>query len=163
VAVKLAQEVAPDEIDLAPDYVNAYMAGGKERQALFLSSKEAAGSSFGAVDMAVLLPAVLNVIALVWNQAQPILNNAAWIQDGVALVKDVLTIGDLTSKRKKVDQLPDTQAYHSIKELVIAIENQVNTLPLKADQRELFSYHILKVILDNPIETQTFIKQTRKG
>jgi hypothetical protein len=161
-AICLAREVAPDEIDLAPDLVNAYLAGGKERQHLFAKAKEASGSSFGAVDMFTLLPAAMQIITVVWAQAQPILGNSDWARDGITLVKDVLTIGDLAGKRKKVEELPAYPPYPAIKELISTIEKQVQTVPLKKDQRDLLTYRLLKAILENSVGTETFVTEAKK-
>jgi hypothetical protein len=161
-AIALAREVAPDEIDLAPDIVNAYIAGGKERQLLFSRAQETAGSSFGAVDMITLLPAALEIVSVVWTQAQVILGNSGWAKDGITVVKDVLTIGDLTGKRKKVEELPAYPPYPLLRELISTIEKQVQTVPLKHDQRDLLTYRILKAILENPTGTEAFVTRAKK-
>ena len=38
-AARIAEEAAPDEIDLAPAIAQAFIQGGKEREQLFLSSR----------------------------------------------------------------------------------------------------------------------------
>ena len=37
-AARIAEEAAPDEIDLAPAMAQAFIQGGKEREQLFVSS-----------------------------------------------------------------------------------------------------------------------------
>jgi hypothetical protein len=136
----------------------------KNGEAYFVHSGESANSSFGGVDMVFLLPTVLNTISLVWTQTQPIMSNAAWAKDVVSFIDDILDIRDLTEKRKKekIERLPSQQPYTSVKELISAIDQQLNPLPLKQEQRKLTTFRILKVIIENSVSTNTFVSQARE-
>ncbi len=62
-AVALARDVAPDEADLAPSMVDAYLAGGQSRQALLDESRGPIGG-FDSGIVALLMPVVLHATGL---------------------------------------------------------------------------------------------------
>ena len=62
-AMKIAEEVAPDEVDLAPFVVQAFINGGRERDDLFQEAQGGTLGAFGAGDVAALLPWILQGIA----------------------------------------------------------------------------------------------------
>lgn len=164
-AVLISKEISPDEIDSAPDIVNAYLAGGKKRRDLFIRSGETGNSSFGGVDMVFLLPTIFDTISHIWAQAQPILSNAIWIKEVISFIADVLDIRDFTEKRKKekIEKMPSQQPFTAVKVLISAIDQQLKPLPLKQEQRDLTTFRILKVILENSGSTNKFISHVRKN
>jgi hypothetical protein len=59
----IAGTVAPDEIDLAPTILDAYLAGGRDRQELFRDAGGPTVAAFGAGEVATFLPGILAALA----------------------------------------------------------------------------------------------------
>ena len=62
-SLRLAEEVAPDETDMAGIWGQAYAQGGKARRQLLSEAGSSLGG-FGAAQMAAVLPWALNALAL---------------------------------------------------------------------------------------------------
>lgn len=62
-AAKIAEEAAPDEIDLAPAMAQAFIQGGKERKQLFVSSAGGVPGAFGPGEGMALFPWLLQAIS----------------------------------------------------------------------------------------------------
>src|SRR5215208_510146 len=61
-ASRIADEVAPDEVDLAPAMVQAFVRGGRDRRDLFRQPKESVPGAFGPELVIVLIPLILKTI-----------------------------------------------------------------------------------------------------
>lgn len=92
-SLKIAEEVAPNEIDLAPFMAQAFLEGGKEREQMFQPPIEGGTlGGFGAGEAVVIFPYVLKGLA----EAAPILSvmlaATPYIKDFISIVKDSLAI-----------------------------------------------------------------------
>ncbi len=74
-AVELvATEVAPDEVDLAADVLDAYMAGGRQRADLFRAPGRSTVAAFGG-EVVLAMPSVLAALAAAATVVVPVLAN----------------------------------------------------------------------------------------
>ena len=70
----LATEVAPDEIDLVIDVLDAYVAGGRQRADLFRSPGRSAVAAFGG-EVVLAMPSILAALAAAATVVVPVLGN----------------------------------------------------------------------------------------
>ncbi len=63
VALKIAQEATPDEIDLAPIMAQAFIQGGKEKAELFKREQGSVVGGFGSGGLIALFPWILKALA----------------------------------------------------------------------------------------------------
>ena len=113
-SMKLAEEIAPDEVDLAPDMVDAYISGGREREDLFRQEGTVQGAFGAGVDLA-LVPLVLDSIAHVGPGLVSFLQNS---QDALgggyyfagtmsSVVSMLLAITNRKKREEKKETLPE--------------------------------------------------------
>ena len=82
-SLKLAEEVAPDEIDLAPIMAQAFVNGGKAREELFQQAATGALGGFGLGEVAAIFPVVLKSLA----GAAPVLSAMLTIGPGLRITR----------------------------------------------------------------------------
>jgi hypothetical protein len=107
-AARIAEEAAPDEIDLAPAMAQAFIQGGKEREQLFLSSAGGVPGAFGPGEGMALFPWLLQAIA----NAGPVLllflaSTAPLIGTFFETINNILEIRSRLGPKDKADILPD--------------------------------------------------------
>lgn len=90
----LATEVAPDEVDLAPAMLRAWVAGGAARRDLFRTSSGGDLAAFGPGDLVAVLPAVLGALSAVGAVLLPVLTRA------VPVTADAVTIRAAVLERR---------------------------------------------------------------
>ena len=67
---KIIEEVAPDEVDLAPSMLEVYLRGGKERQELFKQHTGNEVGSFGVSDLIAITPWIISGLAIASSKLQ---------------------------------------------------------------------------------------------
>jgi hypothetical protein len=133
-AVKIAEEVAPDEIDLAPVMTQGFINGGKEREELFRRPQAGVHGAFGPGEGVVLFPWLLQAIA----EAGPLLSSILASATGViatflAAVKDYIEIRGKLKQEKQAGSLPD-DPYAPLMKVLSTISNVLRSsgIPLSA-------------------------------
>jgi hypothetical protein len=147
-ATEIAEAVAPEEAELAPIMVQAYLKGGKDRQGLFLQSQGDMVGGFGGADLHAILPWILNGLAII----APLINAALTsgnVDKYLSAIKDVLEIGDHLSRKKKVESLPDAP-YLDLKKVVAVLPKELAKAKIPQEQCELITYHVIRELLKDP-------------
>lgn len=147
-AIQIAEAAAPEEAEMAPIMVQAYLKGGKDRQGLFLQAQGDIVGGFGAADLQTILPWILNGLAVI----APLINAALTsgnVDKYLSAVKDVLEIGDHLSRKKKVESLPDVP-YLDLKKVVAVLPKELAKAKIPQEQCELITYHVIRELLKDP-------------
>jgi len=147
-AIKIAEAAVPEEAELAPIMVQAYLNGGKDQQELSLQSKGDIVGGFGAGDLQAIFPWILQGIAF----AAPIINTALTsgnVEKYLSAIKDVLEIRDSLARKKQVEALPD-EPYLDLKKLLAVLPKELAKANLPQEQRELITYHVIQELLKDP-------------
>jgi hypothetical protein len=153
-SLKIAEQTVPDEIDLAPVMVQAFIAGGKAREDLFRQEENGTLGGFGAGAVLAIFPWILNTISAVAPILSSMLAATAHINDFLAIVKNVLEI----LKKKEAKLLPGNP-YAPLKRAADAISKELQAVPMQQDQRDLIVYHILYALLEDPMGATQYVQK----
>lgn len=155
-ATKIAQEVAPEEVDLAPLMAQAFINGGQERDDLFRKAKGGILGAFGAGDVSALIPWILQSIAGAATAIYALLSSGV-LEKLLWAIKDLLSIRDSLARKKQSESLPDNP-YAPLKRVVSAISKGLEAAKIPEDQRDLITYRVLRLLLEDPQGAAVFVK-----
>lgn len=146
---KIVQEIAPDEIDLVPIVVQAFIAGGKKRQELFHQEKNDIVGGFGGIEIEAILPWILNGIMVAAPMLHYIISSGI-VEKYLSVVKDLLSITKSLGQKKKIESLPD-DPYEPLKQIITLISKELDKAGISADKRDVIVYRLLRILLENPV------------
>lgn len=164
-SVRLANEIAPDEVELAPVMTDAFIRGGKDKQELFSRSESVVGA-FGFADMATVFPLVLSGIALVAPQLVDTLGSSL-VSDYLACIKNVLSLLEIRKKSSAVParlQLPSDDLYIPLRQVADAVYKELRKgKGLSEEKCAAISFRVLRVLLEEPRGASAFVQEVAKG
>jgi hypothetical protein len=159
-ALRLAREVVPAEIELAPSMVIAYVTGGKEREELFLT-RSSTPSAFDVSSALVVFPHILAGLAVAGHSLWNLLGgNASSVS---TLLKNV---GELWDRRKSARETRERNqatpaCYPDLNRVIDAIETQLATAGLAPADREVLTFRIVRALLADGNGTRAFLTAIR--
>ncbi len=153
---RIAEEVAPDEVDLAPLMARAFINGGQERGDLFQKAKGDALGAFGAGDVYVLIPWILQSIAGASAVIYSLLSSGV-IEKFLSLIKDLISIHDGLTPKKQSESLPDNP-YAPLKHVASTISKELEAAGVQEDRRDLITWRVLRILLEDPLGAAEFVK-----
>jgi hypothetical protein len=159
-ATQIAEASVPDEAELAPSMLQAYLNGGKDRDGLFRQARRDIVGGFGIGDLQAIFPWILNGIAV----AAPLINAAfaAGVVDKyLSALKDLLAIRDSLARKKQVEALPDA-AYLDFKKIMTVLPKELAKANLSPEQCELITFHVLQEIYKDPASVK-HVQKLAKG
>ncbi len=152
--IHLAENAIPDESDFAPLLVSAYIAGGKQREALFKTDSAPEGS-FVPGGMVFLLPHVLAGIFAAAPYILNLLGSAASINNTLTTVCNILLLHDRAKESFAGPELQQgkgqvQEPVYSIRQVVSIIDEQLKNVPLPDEERDCIAYRIIRALLEQP-------------
>jgi hypothetical protein len=165
----LARDVAPDEVDLAPGMLDAYLAGGPSRQALFADAAGPAGG-FDSSVLTMLMPVVFHAARLAGPALGTLLLNKK-TDYLLGCLKSSLSITELGLKGRKLFGLkevinskpPDGDAAASgVTALMAAGETictELRARGLSNDQSDAIAYRVLIRLLEDPKNAEVLVRR----
>lgn len=156
-ATNLAIAADPSEVDLAPDIVSAYVAGGEIRAELFQQAEASIAGGFGPGTVIALLPWVLQGIAATANTILGILASSE-IGNILGMLKDLLDIKKDLNSEKRLEQLPSTSPYAALKQVIDTMDSELRKAGLPAQEADLITFRVVNVLLGDLEGTATFLK-----
>jgi hypothetical protein len=160
-SVKVAEAVAPDEIDLAPLMTQAYMTGGKKRQDLFRQADSGGLGGFGPGQIQAIYPWILRAIVTTGTLLYTLLTSEA-TGKLLSAVETLLNIEDALERRQKAKELPDNP-YVTLKQVLENFSAGLEATGLTQDQRDLLTYKFLKTLLDDPTGGLQYIQEIQSS
>ena len=153
-AVKLAEQAAPDEVDLAPAIAEAVAAGGATRDELFRRSGAVQGG-FGAVESLAVLPTLFRALADVAPVVLSALTSGAVLLGGYAgAAKSVVEVRD--ALRVKPKDEPESP-YLPLRMAAQTLTREMQAAGVSADQSELIAYRVLMALCEDPKGAGQFV------
>jgi hypothetical protein len=155
-ALRLADEVVPNEVELSPSMVTAYVAGGAERDELFLRPRSVpAGFDVGVV--LVVFPHVLAAIAVAGDSVWNLLGGN--VSSVTTLLKNV---SDLWDRRKRHTSAPTTapaskQDFPDLGRLIDTIDTQLTAVGIESTESELMTFRIVRALIADGAGTRAFL------
>jgi hypothetical protein len=168
-AIRIAEEVAPDEVDLAPVMARAFVRGGRDRKDLFRQPKESVPGAFGPELVTALFPLILETIEDVQN-AGPALSEFftttkdAWAgaNSFIGVLNLLLTIGSRTERTKKAETLPD-DPYGPLKDAITVMSQELESSGVPPDQSDVIILRVLRRMLEDPSGAAEFVEKVGKA
>lgn len=158
-ALRLAKEVVPTEVELAPSMVVAYVAGGRDREELFRTTRSAP-SGFDVGTVLVVFPHILAGLAVAGHSLWNLLGgNASSVS---TLLKNV---GDLRDRRKAARKGKAERAavadYPDLSRVIDAIETQLAAAGMAPADREVLTFRIVRALIADGSGTRAFLAAVR--
>jgi hypothetical protein len=159
-ATRLAGLVAPDEVELAPIVVAAYLEGGPARRDLFAS----AGSAHGAFvpgDVVAILPVVLKGIGL----AAPFLLGLLTSEAAGRCLETAKKAAEAVAAGKSITDLFSRPAsapagdLAMLRTVVVTMEQELRATGLSSEQCSLITIQVVKALLEQPADAGAFVKR----
>ena len=168
-AIRIAEEVAPDEVDLAPTMARAFIRGGKDKRDLFRRSKDAVPGAFGAELGMALFPQILEALQYV-QDVGPALSEFftstkdAWAgaNSFIGALNVLLTIGSRHERKSVEEALPD-DPYGPLKSVIAVMSKELQSSGLSSEQADLITFRVLRTMLENPSGAAEFTEEIRKA
>lgn len=160
VALKIAEEAAPDEIDLAPIMVQAFIQGGQEKEELFKREQGSLTGGFGPGGLIAIFPWILKTLAKNGPLIYKILTTD--VADLAGLLNDLLDLPDKLNRQQKMDALP-ADPYQPLKTVIDTVSKELTEAGLSQDESDLITFRVVRALLDTPQESTVFIKAIEQG
>jgi hypothetical protein len=156
-AYKIAEEVVPDEVDLAPEMAIAYAQGGKSRKELF-SHRDGTAGGFGGEGLAALFPWILQGISAAGPSVLSLVTSGPVLKDLITVLKDSLSLKEALVREKKIARLP-ANPYTHLKSARMVIIRELESAPVPIEDVDYLALKILHALLEDPQGSQVFIEK----
>lgn len=169
-SVRLAREVAPEEVDLAPLWAEAFVAGGRERRDLHAEASSAVGG-FGAEGMAAVMPAVLQALSASAGFVMSALASR-YAGDFLGCVKNGLSLIELRNRAEKAldpekgeagaadpPGVPPGATYEPLRRVVRTMGQELRASGLDDDRSDLITFRVLQKLLGEPKDAGEFVQE----
>lgn len=154
-STKIAEATVPDEIDLAPFIADAFVKGGKEKEAFFAEQESSELGAFGPVEGVVLFPWILKGIAI----ASPFILSILSIDDNyLSNVSDFLNIWDKFKNQEKDTQLP-ANCSTALSNLYLTFSSELKASGLPEEQCDKIISKALITLLKDPSVSLLFVEK----
>ena len=158
-SIRIAGEVAPDEVDLAPMMSHAFVKGGDARASLFKKESQNALGGFVAGDIAIaLFPCILKGLAAATPFFVAILSASSNISDLVSIAKDMVDLKNSLKKEKDLP-VPVENPYAALKRAMDTISSELQKNSLSQNQSDLIVFRVVKVLLEDPTGATQFLQR----
>lgn len=157
-AIKIAEISAPDEIDLAPFVVEAFIEGGKSRAKLLNSSGGGVAGGIGLGSSEAILAWIL----------QGIVQSAKWLRliltskgtsNFLGVIKELLGIvNQKRNPQEKLNSMPDNP-YEPLKRIIEVMPTELKKGGMSDDRAYKTTLKVVCALLENPDSAKLFIKQ----
>lgn len=160
-AVKIAEEVAPDEVDLAPLMAHAFVGGGKDKEELFHRRGGAVQGAFGPEFATAIFPGILLAIQHYGPDLQQTFDLASSLTgSGYYVAGAIGTIIGIRGRRNREEKKETLIEDSQIRQLHSKITEEVSRIPnLEEDQADLIAYRLLRVMFQDPKEASQFTEK----
>jgi hypothetical protein len=164
-AVKIAEEVAPDEVDLAPVMAHAFVSGGKDKEELFRRQGGPVQGAFGPEFATAIFPGILLAIQQFGPELQETFDLASGLTgSGYYVAGAISTIIGIRGRKDREEKKETLIEDSRIKQLHSGITEEVSKIPnLDEDQADLIAYRLLRVMLQEPTEASQFTEKIEKS
>jgi hypothetical protein len=159
-SLRIAEEAAPYEVDIAPDMTYAFIAGGKDREELLRQSEGVPGA-FGPDIAIALFPVILSAIEAagphLLHFLSTVVNQSQDISAFATVLNSLVSVGSHFKRRKQAESLPDDR-YAPLKKVSDDLTEELSKAGLDQDRADLITYRVLKVMIEDPSGAGQFTK-----
>jgi hypothetical protein len=154
---QLVERVAPNEVDIAPAILDAYLEGGKARKALFDSSENIPGA-FSSADLVLLTPFLLQALSTAGSVIINLLSSDL-VGDSIAAVKTALELLSTgwTAKEYFAENKKQPAA-SQVSVITNTLSAEVRATGLTKAQSDEIALRTLQTLLENSSEGTVLVK-----
>lgn len=156
-AILIAEIAAPDEIDLAPFVVEAFIEGGKSRAKLLHSSGDSVAGGIGIGGGEAILAWILQGIAQSKEWLFLIFTSKA-TSNFLGVIKELLGLAKPSNPQKKLTSMPD-DPYKPLKLIIETISTELKTRGVSDDRADAITLGVVYALLERPDSAELFVKQ----
>lgn len=160
-AMKIAEAVDPDEIDLALIMVDEFIKGGENRKKLFQRSKVSVVGAFGSGDIFVVFPWILRSITTVAKPLLSVLSSDS-VDNFLLVIKDELSKGEKIQAKQHLASLSEIP-YAPLKKVINTISSRLQESGLSAARCDLITYRVLLEFLEDPNSAFLFVQRLEES
>jgi hypothetical protein len=154
--VRLAREVAPDEVDLAPELADAFLSGGAERKRLLGPAAGTIGG-FGPGTIVLILPLVFLALTSAAPDLLSLLGHRS-LGDIIAIVKNWLALREVQEKRWSKKGSGAAGADPTLIRVSETVRKSLRKGGLSPVRSEAIAYRVLLVLLEDPKGASEFVQ-----
>jgi hypothetical protein len=155
-ALLITTEIAPDEIDLAPSFYQAFLRGGRARKELFIRSGGEPGA-FSPDGLVLVIPAILSAISLAGPLLLQLLTDSI-----LSNIKTMLEVLDHAKPKKDPAMAPTPPSIavdsEILRRVAEAMGQDLRRHGIVGDQADAMTYRVLKVLMQHPEDAQGFVQ-----
>ena len=160
-STRLAQRVAPEEIDIAADLAVAYAAGGAERRTLFLQPRTDPGS-FGT-GLGLFLPHLWQALDTAYTVLRAVLGDPS-VANIVAIAGLVLSYRQSRKGNRQASTVrPTGSAADSIDVAIDQVRSGLERAGLSPEEAEQKAIDTIEELLRDPASAASFLDQLRRN
>ncbi len=164
-SLRIAEEAAPYEADVAPAMAHAYIAGGRARDKLFRQSGGVPGA-FGPDIAIALFPAILSAIAAagphLLHFLSGIVEHSQEISAFAATLTSLVSLSSRFEQKEKTQSLPDDR-YAPLKAIMDELSEELNKANIPQDRADVITYRVLKVMIEDPSGAGRFTREVAQA
>ena len=156
-AIKIAEVAAPDEIDLAPFIVEAFVEGGKRRAKLLEQSGRGVAGGIGVGGGEAILAWTLQGIVASAKWLRLILTSEG-TSNFLAVIEKLLGFAKGGNSRQKLTSMPDNP-YKPLKLTIEIMSTELRARGLPDDQADAITLQVVYALLEEPGSAALFVQQ----
>jgi hypothetical protein len=158
-ATRLAEVAAPEEVDLAPFIVEAYVKGGERRAKLFDQSGRGIAGGIGVGGSVSILAWILRGIVVSAQCLYSILSSEG-TSNFLAVIKELLGLAKEArpTKKQRLASMPD-DPYKPLKRTIEIMATELRERGLPEDQADAITLQVIYSLLKEPADAELFIRQ----
>lgn len=157
-STRLAEAVTPDEVELAPLVVEAYLAGGKARADLYRPPNGGAVGGFGPGGAVMVFPWILRGLAVAAPLISAMLAAAPHINDLLDIVKGGFDVHEAIASRKKKAAGASAEPYVLLQKTMVVLDRELAAVPLSDEERDHICYQVMRTLLEAPREAEQVVR-----
>lgn len=157
-SIKLAEVSAPDEIDLAPLMTESFIRSGKERESLFSQQKKSVLGGFGATEVTLVFPFVLQSIVNAAEIISKILSPVTPMKTLIEILNQLKNNQEKVSLSRQETEVFPEELYTGLKTLLEMFTDEISKSGLPKEKCEIITYHIFLKLFEDPSSFILFLK-----
>jgi hypothetical protein len=170
-AVMIAEEIAPEEVEDAPEQAEAFIAGGRRRGELFARTNAQVGG-FISGEIIGILPVVLNALAIVAPAFIGVISSET-TGKFLEAVKNALAVGEIFSKSngwfswfssrkgEKTAEIfvvpPDV--YDRLNDITAKLDKELRVFKLEQAECDRINLTVMKLLFEHNSEATEFLSK----
>ena len=155
---RLAAAAVPDEVELAPLIITAYVAGGEARDDLYHRAANGQLGGFGPGATVMVFPWIVRGLTIAAPLLTVLLAAAPHVNELLDIVKSGFDLQAAAAKRDaEAADVEDAYLATHLRRTLAILDQELSAVPLAQGERERICYQVLRALLEAPDESQEVV------